>query len=249
MMKVASMGYHVMLADLMWIRAVLQFVKVVESGEQAAQKWLHAMLDSVILLDPQWRTPYFYGGSMLRVLKDFEGSDRVFAAGMDALPEDPYFPFSLAMNAYLYRGDAKEAARLMTRAASLPQAPGWYRTAVGGFMHKSGQRRAALRYLKEQINAAMTDQERLFLANKYRTLLHEELSAGLEDRRKVWEAERGGTLADLADLGVLPPDPYAAGWIISIDGAIRSKYMDGVVAEREKLDERSTLTRRWLRAR
>ena len=95
----------------------------------------------------------------------------------------------------------------------------------------------------------MTDQERLFLANKYRTLLHEELSAGLEDRRKVWEAERGGTLADLADLGVLPPDPYAAGWIISIDGAIRSKYMDGVVAEREKLDERSTLTRRWLRAR
>jgi len=245
---VASLGYQIMVADVMWIRAVLQFVDVIDSGGKRGLHWLHAMLDTVIHLDPRWRTTYFYGGSMLRVLKDVDGSDRIFTAGMEALPEDHHFPFSLAMNAFLYRGDHETAARYLTHAAELPSAPRWYRTAVGAFIHKSGQRRTAIRYLKEQIDNAGSDKERVFLTNKYRTLVHEELSSMLEEQRERWEASNHRPLTDLGQLGVLPPDPYKAGWIISIDGVIRSEYMDKVVAEEEKLDERSMLTRRWLRA-
>jgi len=186
---------------------------------------------------------------MLRVLKDIKGSDRIFQAGRTALPDDHYFPFSLAMNAYLYRGDHEAAVAYLTEAADKPKAPRWYRTAVGAFIHKSGQRRTAIRYLKEQIEQATSEKERVFLVNKYRTLIHEELASNLEDRRKAWEAENGRPLRNLSDLGQLPPEPYESEWIIALDGAIRSKYMDSVVAEREKLNERSMLTRRWLRAK
>jgi hypothetical protein len=246
---VASLGYHIMVADLMWIRAVLQFVDIIDSGGQQGLRWLHTMLDTVIRLDPRWRTTYFYGGSMLRVLKDVEGSDRIFSAGMAALPEDHHFPFSLAMNAYLYRDDPLTAVKYLIQASECPNAPAWYTTAVGGFIHKSGQRRTAIRYLKEQIEASGSDRERTFLSNKYVSLVHDEIASTLEDRRKQWEAAQGRPLVDLSALGDLPPDPYKKDWIIANDGAIRSQHMDGVVARREKLSERSMLTHRWLRAK
>jgi hypothetical protein len=246
---VASLGYHTMVADLMWIRAVLQFVDIIDSGGQEGLRWLHAMLDTVIRLDPRWRTTYFYGGSMLRVLKDVEGSDRIFAAGMAALPEDHHFPFSLAMNAYLYRDDPLTAVRYLMHASDLPNAPAWYPTAVGAFIHKSGQRRTAIRYLKEQIEVSQSERERTFLSNKYLSLVHDEIASTLEGRRKEWEAAQGRPLVDLGALGELPPDPYKADWIIAMDGEIRSRHMDVVVARREKLSERSMLTHRWLRAK
>jgi hypothetical protein len=248
-MGVVSMGFDIMMADVMWIRTVLQFVDVSDAGGQQGLRWLHAMLDTVIHLDPRWRTTYFYGGSMLRVLGDIEGSDRIFGRGKEALPADHYFPFSLAMNAYLYHHDTDTAVAHLVHAADLPSAPRWYRTAVGAFIHKSGQRRTALRYLKEQAASASTDKERIFLQNKYRTVLHEELASQLEDRRRTWESDNGRALPGLEVLGQLPPDPYGTQWILAYDGAIRSQHMDTVVASREKLDERSMLTRRWLRAK
>ncbi len=248
-LRVASLGYHTTVADLVWIQAVLQFVDVVESGGERGLRWLRAMIDIVMDLDPHWRTTYFYGGSMLRVLDDIDGSDRVFQAGMTALPDDHHFPFSLAMNALLYRGDHKAASEFMLKASEVPSAPSWYRTAVGGFLHKSGQRRTAMRYLKEQLDHASTERERELLVNKYKTLLHEEIAASLEGKRKAWEETHGQPLTDLAAMGALPPDPYGAGWMISIDGAIRSQTVDDLVASRERLDERSMLTNRWLLAK
>ena len=247
--RVASMGYHTMVADLMWIQTILQFVDVIDSGGKRGLRWLHTMLDTVIHLDPRWRTTYFYGGSMLRVLKDIEGSDRIFRAGKEALPDDHHFPFSLGMNAYLYRGDHEGAVAMLTEAAALPSAPRWYSTAVGAFIHKSGQRRTAIRYLKEQMQAVSSDKERVILANKYRTLVHEEMASNLEDQRAEWQKANGRPLKALADLGELPPEPFGTEWIIGLDGQVRSRHMEEVVARRERLSERSMLTRRWLRAK
>lgn len=244
--RITSLGYHIMVADLMWIRTVLLFVDIAASGGQKGLRWLHAMLDTVMLLDPGWRTPYFYGGSMLRVVDDVDGSDRVFLAGMAALPEDHYFPFSLAMNAYLYRDDPLTAVKYLTKASDLPSSPAWYRAAVGGFLHKSGQRRTAIRYLKEQIDASQSAQELKSLSSKYLSLVHDELASTIEGQRKEWELANGRPLVDLGVLGELPPDPYKGEWIIAHDGLIRSQYMDSVVARREKLTERSMLTHRWL---
>jgi tetratricopeptide (TPR) repeat protein len=248
-MEVASLGYQNLVADIVWIHGVLQFRDVTEAGDEESLTWFRAMLDTVIKLEPRWRTTYFYGGGMLGVLRDVEGSDRIYLAGMKALPEDHHFPFSLAMNAYLYRGDHEEAVAYLSKAADLASAPPWYRTAVGAFMHKSGQRRTAIRYLKGQLKLAPSDAEREFLQSKLLRLLHEELAEGLEERRDAWEATSGRSLEALKQLGELPPEPFGSEWLMSIDGSIRSKHMEQIVIKREKFIERGMLTRRWLVAK
>ena len=89
---------------------------------------------------------------------DIDGSDEIYARGMAGLPNDPYFPFSIAMNAYLYRKDVERAARFLDIAARVPGAPDWYAAAAAGVLDKEGQTNAALQYLREQITEA-TDEE------------------------------------------------------------------------------------------
>jgi hypothetical protein len=244
--SVFAMGFDQTLASMLWVRSVLTYVDLVEMGRPEDVLWFKTMLETVNALDVQWRTPYFYGGGMLRLMGDIEASDAEFQAGMDALPQDPYFPFALGMNAYLYRNDHRTAAKYLERAAALPLAPRWYRTAAAGFLDRSGQRRAALRYLKGQIELATTDRERFILSGKYRVLLHHTLVDDLETRRTTAEARTGIPLTRVDALGALPPDPFGGTWIVAVDGHIRSDVYDRVVSNRHKLDERGMLTRTWL---
>jgi len=247
MMKIASLGYHTMMSDLMWIRTVLNFIPLMEAPTEEGHRWFRAMLATVSHLDPRWRTPYFYGGGMLRVMADIEGSDEVYSTGMEALPDDHFFPFSLAMNAYLYHQDVDLAVDYMAQASNLESAPQWYSSAAAAFIHEAGRRDASLRYLREQLAVATAEKERSYLLRKYKTVLHEKLADALEQRREIWENTHRRPLSDLAALGALPEDPYDNGWIIAIDGAIRSRHVDLMLAERAKLNERSTLTLRWQR--
>ena len=193
-MKVASMGWGMVTADLLWVRAVLLFVDFLDAEDEEDAIWTRTVIKSVGVLDPQWRTPFFYGGGMLRLLNDFEGSDEIFADGMKAFPEDAYFPFSLAMNAYLFHQDMNRAVRYLDQASKMPSAPKWYRSAAAEFMSRSGQRRTALTYLKEQIELANSDRERLVLENKYKSLLYDQITDVLDARQQRWESKNGRRL-------------------------------------------------------
>ena len=125
--KVASMGFNMVVADLLWIRAVLLFVDFLDSDSDDGAHWTRTVLKTVGTLDPAWRTPFFYGGGMLRLLDNIEGSDEIFSDGMKAFPQDAYFPFSLAMNAYLHHEDLEMAVKYLQQAATMPGAPLAYR--------------------------------------------------------------------------------------------------------------------------
>ncbi len=244
--RVTSLGFDQLVASAMWVRAVLMFVELVEAGRKEDMRWFQVMVKTINTLDVRWRTPYFYGGGMLRIIGDITASDLTFKAAMDALPTDPYFPFALGMNAHLYHKDAEATVRYLKRAASLPNAPRWYRTAAAGFLDRNGQRRVALRYLKEQYEMATTDYERDILLNKRKVLMHEALVEDLESRRVSFETRTEKKLSRMDQLGALPPDPFGGHWSLAADGRIRSDVYDVLIAERQKLDERGMLTRTWL---
>ena len=240
-MKVASLGYGSVVADLFWVRSVLLFVDFLENENPEDAVWLHTVLKTVGILDPRWRTPFFYGGGMLRLLSDVDGSDDIYGDGMASFPEDAFFPFSLAMNAYLYRDDLDRTVSLLKRAAALPNAPKWYQSAAAGFINKKGERRAALKYVREQIEFANSDREKELLEEKYKSLLHDEIVGGLETNRQQWEASAKNPMRDLKSLGELPPDPLGGDWILAPDGKIRSSVRETEVAKRAKNAGRTIL--------
>lgn len=240
-LRVSSMGYHTVLADILWVRAVLSFADIYADVTPEDARWLGAMLESVATLDPQWRTIYYHGGSMLRVIGDIDGSDELYRRGTEALPDEPYFEFSLAMNAYLHRQDIEAAARHLDRAASIPGAPAWYRSASAGFMSNSGQRKAAIKYLQDQYKATTDPSVRDSLQQKLQSLIHDEYSEQITEQ---WE--RFGEPEALEMLGELPPDPYEAGWVRSADGDIVSARVEQDRAERTQRWGRDMLTNRTL---
>jgi hypothetical protein len=239
--KVAALGWGLMTADLLWVRAVLLFVDFLDAEDEEDAVWTRTVIKTVGVLDPQWRTPFFYGGGMLRLLNDVEGSDEIFSDGMMAFPEDPYFPFSLAMNAYLLRQDLERAVTYLDQASKMPNAPKWYRSASAEFLSRSGQRKTALMYLKEQISLANSDRERLVLENKYKSLLYEQVTDVLDGRQERWEAHHGRKLQAVAELPDLPPDPLGGEWFVSPDGQIRSSAHEAIVARRARNTARALL--------
>lgn len=243
--RVASLGHSTLLADGMWVRAVLSFADAYHAedgtGHAEAAVWLRAYLETISALDPLWRTAYYHGGGMLRVLGDAEGSDAIFALGMKNLPDEPYFPFSLAMNAYLLHQDRTKAAAFLGQAAAIPGAPPWYRAAAAGFLSESGQRQTALRYLKEQLDSATEPTVRRAVQRKLDDLLHEEFAAQIEALRPSPDTDLPPSA-----WGDVPPDPYQAGWIIGADGRVRSAHIEDQMRARQQQVERRLLLDRSL---
>lgn len=253
-MRTAVMGYHTLFADLLWVRTVLVAAELYEDPSPDRVTWLRESLLAMAELDPRWRTLYFYGGGFLSVVEDIEGSNQVFELGMEHLPEDPYFPFSRGMNAYLNpdpedpEGSRAEAAHYLSIAAELPGAPGWYMGSVAVYLSEASQRDRALLYLEEQIEHETRPRALEVLTTRWANLKHDELAEEMEQYRQQYEAARGRPLEDPNQLGQLPDDPLGAAWIIAPDGAIRSAARDAYLENQARLRERGFLMREASRA-
>jgi hypothetical protein len=198
---------------------------------------------------------------MLRVNGDIDASDEIYARGMAGLPNDPYFPFSLAMNAYLYRKDVERAARFLDIAARVPGAPPWYAAAAGGVLDKEGRTSAALQYLREQIEAATDEASRAPLVRKYQRVLHDYFSEELTRLVPIYEEHFGRPLAKPEDLvklrpdllpkpallkdGKLPPEPVGSVWILDPDRRVIGQARERDIAEDARLSEVRTLKQSW----
>lgn len=242
-LRVAAMGFHTGLADVMWVRAVLRFVDIEEGKQPEGVRWLRTMLLATAELDPSWRTVYFYGGGMLRVCGDIDGSDELYKRGFAALPQDAFFPFSVGMNAFLYREDRQAAFTWLEQAASLPGAPAWYGAAASAFLAEEGERQAGLAYLSQQLKEETRPAAREALQKRMVRLMHDELAEQINQRRLELEAQTGAPLASLDALGPLPEDPYGQGWVLAPDGEVRSAVREEIEARRARKNERALILR------
>lgn len=248
-LRIASLGFHELLADWLWMRAVLLFGQ--RWGSDPPEQWTPwflCMLKAISELDPSWENPYTYGGMMLRVMGQADASDHVFTLAMKNIPSNPFFPFAMGMNQYLLRNDAEGAARWIRRASAMPGAPPWYSAAAAGFLARQDQRGTAIRFLEEEQRNTGNPQIQAVLQDKLANLRHDERADELETRRRQFQEATGRDIRSLQELdrprGSIPPDPLGGHWILAPDGVIRSDVREEF--ERGKLQsyERSMLARK-----
>ena len=240
--RLATFGQTVLAADLLWVRVVLRFAMMYESPSRSDAFWIRQMTRTVVALDPSWRTAYFYGGSMLRIVDDIEASDEIFklARETEELSDDPFFPFALAINAWLHHEDPELASRYLSEAAELPGAPKWYRAAAVGIVDKDLGRRAGIELVRRQLEQEEDDKARDFLEDKLARLLHEEYSEQLTEALAPGDAVPAGTEVVVEGL---PPDPLGGHWIVGADRTIKSNVAEQRAAHKALHDSRHMLTR------
>ena len=236
--RALSLGQQTMVSDLFWIRTILIFSDFAWNCPSRDATWLLSMIRTMSHLDPQWRTLYFYGGTMMGVCNQTDAADEIFLLGHQNLPEDYFFPFSLAMNAYLEHRDFEKARYWMEIASNKEGAPGWYRAAVAGVISDNGQRSAAIEYLRQELAKDLEPSVRASTEERLRLLRHDDAVDLLLEKKRQWESQMGHELVDLNVLTPLPEDPWGEGWVLSIDGNIRSVEMERRSARKSRNEER-----------
>jgi len=246
--RALSMGQQSFVADVFWLRAVLAYSDFMPDCSKEESVWLRLMLDTISSLDPDWRTTYFYGGTFMSVCDDTEGSDMIFEKGHKALPEDPYFPFSLSMNASEEHEDMELALHWMQIAAQMDSALPWYKEAVADLVEENNSREAAMKYLQEQMKRHNDPVILDVLQTRYNRKLHEQRVEEIASLRSLYEADgrQLKTTADLSMLRIPFEDPFdteakSYGWILSVDNQIRSRFIDDELAKKDRLVERELM--------
>ena len=239
--KALSMGQHTMVSDLFWIRTVLIFADFAWDCKDTQATWLVSMVRTMSTLDPSWRTLYMYGGNMLGVCDKVDEADEIFTLGHRNLPEDYYFPFSLAMNAYQEHKDYESAEKWMRIAVEKEGAPTWYRAAMAGVIDQKGQREASIRYLEEELKKDLSPAVRDITEERLRLLMHEARAELLQLQKERLEEVSQESIWNIEQLQVNQSDPWGEGWMISADGNVRSIEMERREAKKTRNEERHSL--------
>lgn len=121
-LRMASLGYRELAADLLWLQAI-QVMGERKLSEEAGH-WLYHTLDRITTLDPKFVRAYEAGGHALCTLVVLpEQSIRLLEKGMQHNPQEWKLPFLLGINYYFELADDEKAAEAMARASRLPGAP------------------------------------------------------------------------------------------------------------------------------
>src|SRR5581483_5633258 len=142
-LKVAVLGYHQLVADLLWLR-VVQIIGE-HTVTESAYDWVYHALDVVTTLDPKFAYAYQVGGVTLSTLATQPAKANVLLAkGARENPEIWQLPFYIGFNDYFYLNDYKSAAENMARAARIPGRPDFVPKLATRLFVQAGETRTAL---------------------------------------------------------------------------------------------------------
>jgi hypothetical protein len=121
-LRMASLGYRGLVADLLWLQAIQVMGERKLSEEEG--HWLYDAVDRITTLDPKFVRAYEAGSHALCILVVMpEESNRLLEKGMQHNPQEWKLPFLLGINYYFELADDEKAAEAMAKAARLPGAP------------------------------------------------------------------------------------------------------------------------------
>lgn len=250
-LRVASLDHHMLAADVLWLRSVLEFgARFDQARDDRWAEWFSRSIRAITALDPRWRTPYVYGGIMLKVVGAPEVSTEIFKLGSERLPNDYYLPFSVGMNYYLEESNNEEAAEWLLLASKRPGAPAWYAVAAVAFREQEKERQQAIHYLRDEIDSTADPRLKQLLERRLNLLIHDEIAELFDGAVSRYTERLGRPPADINALlsggfiVEIPEDPMGEGWVIDIDGHVRSTVIAREQAGRDLKHERSMLTAR-----
>jgi hypothetical protein len=202
-----SLGHHELTADFVFIRALIYYGG--ELGHARQYTWLDKYLDTIVALDPHWKTPYRWAG----VATMYDGrkitnesvrlSSHFLELGVRQFPSDWELPFMLGCN-YLFEMKTNDPAERaawqrqggewVRHAAILGGAPSWVPLLAASIMHKEGRDEAAIRHLEEVYVTTQDPRTREEVRNRL-VSLHAQLDFAREaEERQRFETAWRGTL-------------------------------------------------------
>lgn len=223
-----SLGYHMVLADVLWFRTISYFGDHYRSDRN--YKWLAYMCDLVTDLDPGAEHVYRFAGMILpwEAHQPEEGI-RLLEKGTTALPNSWLLQYWLGFSYYFFMEDYDNAVRHTRRAAELPDAhPNAARLAALLYQHANGPE-MAVQFLREMEHSAENDEMREVMRDHLREA---KLAADVEHLNEAVAAYRTrfnvtppslSALVEAQILPELPRDPFGGVYEIDAEtGAIRS---------------------------
>ncbi len=187
-----DLGYHSLMADLLFIRANLYYGQHMLTDEQTP--WMAHFIGILLDLDPGFKKAYLWGAMVTLYFKRVMDAvpeelvlraNRVLARGMKQFPDDHRFPMRIAFNYYYEMGDIERALPFFNRAARVPGAPDWIRKKAADLYSKQGRRDLSAQMLKELVAEADNPAMLRSLQDRLRSNLSE------EDRKALlWTQER-----------------------------------------------------------
>ena len=178
-LKVTSLGYRHMLADLMWVKTLMYFGA--ELNGPRRQTWLAAHAWRVIALDPTFELAYQWAGAAMlyggRIIDNetVRASNEFYRAALRRFPTNWKYPAALAFN-LVYELKAAtpeeaernraEAIELFRAASRMAGAPPYLRVFTITQLTKAGMNQLAAEYVREAYAAAQDEKERQLLAKR-----------------------------------------------------------------------------------
>jgi hypothetical protein len=216
-LKAASLRHHELAADLVFMRAIIYFgAQLKERGEY---RWLDNYLDTIVALDPDWKTPYrwagvatMYNGRTI-TRASVEASNHFLEMGVAQFPDDWELAFMLGCN-WLFempaRDEAERAANKLRGAAYVQHAalvgggPSWLPLLAATILRQEGEEDAAIHHLETVFYSTRDAKTREEVRNRLLSLHAKIDFARAEREQKRFEEEWR------ASLPYGPPDLFVA---------------------------------------
>ncbi len=147
--RTASLGFHAVLADIMWVRAVIYFGEHYVTDKDYS--WLYRILDVTTSLDPENILAYRFGGTMLAMGEnDVEKSIEILKKGIRNNPEEDWrLYFLVGFNYFYYLKDYATAAEYLEKASRMPGHPSYLPRLAAKMYAKADDIDTAIAFLEE----------------------------------------------------------------------------------------------------
>lgn len=213
-LKAATLGFHVVLADLLWTRAVIYFGEHYHTDKD--YRWLYSLLDATTTLDPKNILAYRFGGNLLALEgDDVKRSIELLKKGIRNNPDEDWrLYFLLGFDYFYYMEDYVSAAKYLEKAARMPGHPAYLPRLVARMYAKGEKTDTAIEFLQEiqqqyddeNIKAAIAERLNILMAKREARLLQDIV----EEYRKTY-GEYPREIEELAQVGLLKKMPVYHG--------------------------------------
>jgi len=213
-LKTATLGFHAVLADLLWTRAVIYFGDHYHTDKD--YRWLYSLLDATTTLDPKNILAYRFGGNLLALEgEDVERSIELLKKGIRNNPhEDWRLYFMLGFDYFYYLEDYVSAAKYLEKAARMPGHPAYLPGLVARMYAKGEKTDTAIEFLQEiqrqyddeNMKAAIDDRLNILMAMKYARILQ-----GIVEEYNKTYGKYPRDINELVQVGLLKEKPVYTG--------------------------------------
>ncbi len=239
-LRMASLGYREIAADLLWLQAI-QVMGERKLSEEAG-RWLYHALDRITTVDPKFVRAYEAGSHALCILVVMpEESNRLLEKGMRYNPQEWVLPFLLGINYFFEMGDDEKAAEAMAKAAHLPGAPERLMNLAARLFVSAKSPQQAVELLAKAYEEATDENVRQMLEARLKETIVERDIQILEEavrQYQITHTRQPDRLEDLVGPGLLrelPREPFGGRYLYeSSTGGVRSSE----VTERMRINAR-----------